>query len=530
MSLNLLPKEILFLILTCLKDRDKISLISTSKAFRSLKEHIDLGNFFEYEDIKDSPFFDNYTSVIYHDTFPKKIPKRISAIAVQEINEDLIAIIKDRNITNIFISSKAIKCENFLLLSNLSRLRHIHFFDVNLNFLPDLSLPGLSLLGELIYRLETVSYGYFIKSHGSGNSYASFSRASHASSSSHASYHSKYSITFNIILRVRMSEMALVECYIHPEKLAITSFDSLEVLTTYEISFKLPPNLRVLRTHKIEKDIILPASLEDLECDKAKSLCNCKRLRVLKCNKVCSPLPDSIQEMTVRGDLYVDSLPSQLKKLYVSGKIKARSLPESLEKIKAGGIEILKPHTAISLVFTGGVSDNSSLKLPNLRYLELTYSGQLPLGSMQSLRKLMIWDYRGELNDLPDSLEVLRIERAFFDRIPKLPSKLRELYLGDWFSYDLPDLPDTLRILELGDSFNRGIRKLPRSLEILSLGNSFNRHLPRLPDSLRELRIGDSFRKKIKKLPQWIRIVELGESYVRRFPERAKSYSCELIV
>jgi hypothetical protein len=535
MSLDTLPVEILFYILGHLKFRDKISFISVCKEFRELKRYVDLDFFVKYNDVKDSPFFNNYTHVIYNE-FPKKVPDRIKAIVIQEINENVVAAIKNKNIIDIYIDLKNTKYENLFLLSNLTRLRNIYFFNVS-----DVDMhPNLKLLSRNIRSIESIFYGCF-----------------------NVSYRDWKCITrFNIYVKIRVPDIALTEYYLiyNSEKIGLSfeSIDNLEVLEIYQITcIKLPQTLKVLRTGKIKKNITLPDSIEVLKCDKARNLKHCTKLRELECNKVFFPLPDSIQDLTVYDNIYCCKLPSQLKKLNVTGKVAVNDFPESLEKIDAFKIYRIECNGFFYSL------NESNVKFPNLSYLNLTESSQLPFASMPCLRKLIVHRYTGRLDNLPESLEVLDIDNVISSDI-SIPPKLRVLSLRNYFNCILPDLPDTLKVLELGDIFNRPIQKLPKYLEVLSLGNSFNqdlphlpdsllelkignsfnkqireipkclkvlslgdafnKHLPRLPDSLIKLSIGNSFNKRIKRLPEKIKLITLGKSYIKRFPERSKSY------
>ncbi len=125
------------------------------------------------------------------------------------------------------------------------------------------------------------------------------------------------------------------------------------------------------------------------------------------------------------------------------------------------------------------------------------------------------------IDNLPNTLTLLKLGYSFNQSIDNLPNTIKELTLGKNFNQPIDDLPNSLTHLTIGEYYNSPIDNLPNSLTHLTLGNKFNQPINNLPNSLTHLIIGKGvlkyfsasciFNQELNNLPN--SLIELEFSY-----------------
>lgn len=146
------------------------------------------------------------------------------------------------------------------------------------------------------------------------------------------------------------------------------------------------------------------------------------------------------------------------------------------------------------------------------------------LVSDANLKGLVLRDFFGFNCIFPDFLEMLVYECE--QPILKLPTELKSLTLGKYYSHQLPKLPDKLNYLKVGMEFNHNFidnlpSELPNSLEYLDLSEcEFVGTLQyRFPENLKVLRLGTNnylgyFSEEFAKLNRLDICVRNGYDYI----------------
>ena len=95
------------------------------------------------------------------------------------------------------------------------------------------------------------------------------------------------------------------------------------------------------------------------------------------------------------------------------------------------------------------------------------------------------YSFNKNIDNLPDSIETLRLNHKFTEKINKWSSSLTTLIILNNEQYNFPD---TVKKLILGDYFNQNIDNLPCLLEELQIYNcDFNKKVLNLPSNLHKI-------------------------------------------
>lgn len=123
------------------------------------------------------------------------------------------------------------------------------------------------------------------------------------------------------------------------------------------------------------------------------------------------------------------------------------------------------------------------------------------------------YNFCRSLPPIPDHITHLKFGYKSTQRISgNLPKKLVYLKLGPWFHESLPRLPNTLKYLILRN-YRKQLPALPDSLISLELGNDYKQSLPPLPKSLISLKVGNYYDQVLSSLPKSLKYLSLGDNY-----------------
>lgn len=219
----------------------------------------------------------------------------------------------------------------------------------------------------------------------------------------------------------------------------------------------------------------------------------------------------------------VTSLPQITTDVYIFGPYRG-TLPDNVKMLVFGKRfrnvirkEYIPASTKMMVVSEDTVIDKDALpeKLEHLSYNKPSITHFEKLVLPKSLTHLTFGSsFNDNISDttFPDSLMYLEFGNRFDNSIPEsaLPRNLSELKIGDNYDIPLPKLPSGLKSLTIGNNFDNDII-LPEGLENLTLGDSFNRHIE-LPDGLLTLNLGRRFNKPVA-LPKTIKTLKIGGKY-----------------
>jgi len=131
----------------------------------------------------------------------------------------------------------------------------------------------------------------------------------------------------------------------------------------------------------------------------------------------------------------------------------------------------------------------------------------LPVCLPNTLRRLrlqnMIIPRPHELS-LPRDLVELTMYRMKLTRLPKLPPRLRELWVEDNQLEELPELPDTLQRLIVNKNKLTRLPKLPESLECLWCSDNLLEELGPFPEKLRYLNCSRNRLTRLENVPDGV--------------------------
>lgn len=269
------------------------------------------------------------------------------------------------------------------------------------------------------------------------------------------------------------------------------NLDSYDNILSDDIIFELNCAIRrgtkVIRIkdymHSIEKlselnglDILC---IEKYENDIIKLPSNLKMLIIGDFSKNMINLPDSIEVILLgsKFDSFFEKWPKNLKKLKITYKINQLldNLPDGLEILIIGGLFNYR-------------LDNLPKTLKKLDFVGLS-------------------EFNQPLDNLPDGLVKLRVSGIFNQSLDFLPIGLKSLYITSKFNSLLDNLPEDLRELSFSSlaMFNNDINNLPDTIEILELPLCYYLKVRRFPKNLRKLRASMKFlienRELLKKYP-----------------------------
>lgn len=176
-------------------------------------------------------------------------------------------------------------------------------------------------------------------------------------------------------------------------------------------------------------------------------------------------------------------------------------------------------------------------------YSEEPYTVLVPYNFNQELKDLPedtqkiifdeYFDYHGNNNqpsqfnqsvdNLPNSLIVLKFGYNFNQNVNELPNNLKKLTFGYKFNQTVDKLPNSLKKLKFGNSFNQKVDKLPNNLNKLTFGFAFNQPVDKLSNFLTHLKFEWSFNHPIDKLPNSLTHLILGDSFTQSIDNLPKN-------
>jgi hypothetical protein len=243
----------------------------------------------------------------------------------------------------------------------------------------------------------------------------------------------------------------------------------------------LPPRLEYLETNSYPRGLKIPPSL-----------------KTLILSETVGPVPEGIESLGLKNAGVAGPLPKSLKYLKCYGEASALPLDSIPQDLK--GLKIVWPKGA-----------SLSLLPRHLAELDLENSPEL-----SSLKGAMIGEVADlniglteikDLEDVPNSVTILRFEFCHAESLVKFPERLQKLYLGGCGKLQTIDkLPETLTDFSLEDTSVSSLPKLPESLKILDISNTnIHGRLPKLPSKLDELVLDVGQITSLKGLPKTVK-------------------------
>lgn len=112
----------------------------------------------------------------------------------------------------------------------------------------------------------------------------------------------------------------------------------------------------------------------------------------------------------------------------------------------------------------------------------------ISLTKMKKYKKIIFGiEFNSKIDNLPNSIRILKFTDIFNQSIDKLPSSLLKLSLSYYFNHKCDNLPETLVDLSIEEKFTHLLNNLPNKLLVLRINNCQIYKLFYLPNSLTHL-------------------------------------------
>lgn len=137
---------------------------------------------------------------------------------------------------------------------------------------------------------------------------------------------------------------------------------------------------------------------------------------------------------------------------------------------------------------------------------------------INQIDEISFFHLRQELFFIPPFIKKITIHDNFYKHpINFLPIGLTHLIFSDnsEFNQPLDNLPSTLEYLKLGYGYNQPLDNLPSGLVSLTVGDRFNRPIDKLPPKLKNLTLGQYFDCDLKMLPKTLECLKFTHAYSR---------------
>jgi hypothetical protein len=337
-SINLLPNEVIRLILDFLYDEDKVSLLTVSKSFRRLVlDNTEFSNTVDYFSVKEVSYYDNFTSVSYP-VFQNdiKFPKKLKELLVWSDKKILEIIPNDicKRIKKIFIDrvAESIKLDKFtnlkVLLLSINSLKNLQD-----DFIIPEGVEVFIISSWYKYSEKDMSKIRFILPD-------SIKRVEFISIDNVNIEKNDY----NTVESIKLYDIESNKCQVMN---FIKNCTNLKSVSIYDPNAILIQDLSNTLTelNLIYTNTTNGITLDSLNLERFESL---KTLKILK-HTYCSlriknlTLPPHLEALYIHGMIDELHLPSSLKRLYISGYVeKHLLLPEGIECLETSWNSVLR--------------------------------------------------------------------------------------------------------------------------------------------------------------------------------------------